>query len=153
MNTRLEEAVNKGVVLYFVADFELKRSRWYWLDENVINRSKTVQLSFHALTRQYRLSTGALHQSFPTLEEALKVISRLRSWQVLEAGEVKPDLVYLAGLRIRLDLSQMPKTFQVNALANRDWNLVSDWVRWSFTPESVNPSASSGAVSSAGESK
>ena len=152
-NTRLEEAVNKGVVLYFVADFELNRSRWYWFDENVIHRSKTVQMSFHALTRQYRLSTGALHQSFPTLEEALKVISRLRSWQVLEAGEVKPDLVYLAGLRIRLDLSQMPKTFQVNALANRDWNLVSDWVRWSFTPESVNPAASSGAASSAGESK
>lgn len=136
-NSRLEDAVNKGVVLYFATDFELNRSRWYWFDEHVVRRSRTVQLSYHALTRQYRLSTGALHQSFPTLDEALRVLSRLRNWQVLEAGEVKGDQVYLAGVRMRLDLTQMPKTFQVNALANKDWNLVSEWMRWNFTPDPV----------------
>lgn len=133
-NSRLEAAVNKGIVLYFAVDFELSRSRWYWLDEQVIRRSKTVQLSYHALTRQYRLSTGALHQGFASLEEALEMVSRLRNWQVIEKGEIKADQTYLAGLRMRLDLTQMPKTFQVSALSNRDWNLSSDWVRWPFTP-------------------
>lgn len=133
-NSRLEAAVNKGIVLYFAVDFELSRSRWYWLDEQVIRRSKTVQLSYHALTRQYRLSTGALHQGFASLEEALEMVSRLRHWQVIEKGEIKADQTYLAGLRMRLDLTQMPKTFQVSALSNRDWNLSSDWVRWPFTP-------------------
>jgi hypothetical protein len=132
-NTRLEEAVNKGVVLYFAAEFELSRRRWYWLDEQIVRRSKTFQLSYHALTRQYRLSTGALHQSYATLDEALRVMSHLRNWQVLDKGEVKADQVYLAGLRLRLDLTQMPKTFQVSALANRDWDLSSDWLRWSVT--------------------
>jgi len=37
-------------------------------------------------------------------------------------------------LRMHLDLTQMPKTFQVSALANKDWNLGSEWVRWGFTP-------------------
>lgn len=60
-NARLEEAVNKGVVLYFATDFELTRSRWYWFDESVIRRNRSLQLSYHALTRQYRLSTGTLH--------------------------------------------------------------------------------------------
>lgn len=143
-NARLEEAVNKGVVLYFATDFELTRSRWYWFDESVIRRNRSLQLSYHALTRQYRLSTGTLHQSFPSLDEALRVISRVRSWQVLDADEVKVDQVYLAGVRMRLDLTQMPKTFQVNALANKDWNLSSDWFRWSFTPEAA---LSSGATS------
>ena len=142
-NARLEEAVNKGVVLYFATDFELTRSRWYWFDESVIRRNRSLQLSYHALTRQYRLSTGTLHQSFPSLDEALRVISRVRSWQVLDADEVKVDQVYLAGVRMRLDLTQMPKTFQVNALANKDWNLSSDWLRWSFTPEAA---LSSGAT-------
>ena len=77
------------------------------------------------------------------LDEALRVISRVRSWQVLDADEVKVDQVYLAGVRMRLDLTQMPKTFQVNALANKDWNLSSDWLRWSFTPEAA---LSSGAT-------
>ena len=140
-NSRLEEAVNKGVVLYFAIDFELTRSRWYWFDEQVIRRNKTFQLSYHALTRQYRLSTGALHQSFSTLDEALHVISRVRNWQVLGNGEVKAEGIYQAGLRMRLDLTQMPKTFQVSALANKDWNLSSDWLRWSFTPDAVLQSA------------
>jgi hypothetical protein len=133
-NTRLEEAVGKGVVLYFVTEFELTRPRWYWLDEKVAHRSQTFRLSYHALTRQYRLSTGALHQSFETLDETLRMLSRLRNWSVLEKSAVKADETYLAGLRLRLDLTQMPKTFQVTAIANRDWNLASEWVRWSFVP-------------------
>lgn len=134
LNARLDEAITKGITLYFVVDFELDRSRWYWLDEQVISRSQTFQLSYHALTRQYRLSRGALHQSFPTLDDAQRILSRLRNWQVLEKGSLKYDQIYLAAVRMRLDLSQMPKTFQVNALANRDWNLSSDWARWNFTP-------------------
>jgi hypothetical protein len=133
-NSRLEEAVGKGVVLYFVTEFELTRPRWYWLDEKVVSRSQTFRLSYHALTRQYRLSTGALHQSFETLGETLRMLSRLRNWSVLEKSAVKVDDTYLAGLRLRLDLTQMPKTFQVTAIANRDWDLASDWMRWTFVP-------------------
>ena len=132
-NSRLEDVVNRGVVLYFAVDFELLRDRWYWFDEQVVKRTRTVELYYHALTRQYRLSTGALHQNFTTLDQALHVLSRLRSWPVLEKGEVKAGQTYMAGLRLRLDLSQMPKTFQVSALANRDWNLASDWLRWEYT--------------------
>lgn len=141
-NSRLEEAVNKGVVLYFAVDFELTRSRWYWFDEQIIHRNKTFRLSYHALTRQYRLSTGALHQSYTSLDEALRIMSRLRNWQVLETGEIKADQTYLASLRMRLDLTQMPKTFQVSALSNKDWNLESEWARWPFVNAEAAPVSS-----------
>ena len=144
-NSRLEEAVNRGVVLYFAVDFELTRSRWYWFDEQVIRRTRTFQLSYHALTRQYRLSTGALHQSYNSLDEVLRVVSRLRNWQVLEKGEIRNEQAYLAGLRMRLDLTQMPKTFQVSALSNKDWDLSSEWARWMFTPTEL-PLPASGAA-------
>lgn len=134
-NPRLEEAVAKGVILYFVTDFELTRARWYWLDEKIASRTQTFRLSYHALTRQYRLSTGALHQSFESLDEALRMLGRLRNWNVLEKAVLKSEDTYLASLRFRLDLSQMPKTFQVTALSNRDWNLASEWARWSFVPQ------------------
>lgn len=133
-NARLEEAVARGVVLYFVVEFELSRPRWYWLDEQVLSRNQTWRLSYHALTRQYRLSSGALHQSFSSLDEALSILSRLRNWHVADKAALRADETYLASLRLRLDLSQMPKTFQVSALANKDWNLASDWARWSFSP-------------------
>lgn len=144
LNARLEEAVARGVGLYFVIDFELSRSRWYWLDEQVASRSQSILLSYHALTRQYRLSSGALHQSFPSLDDALRILSRLRNWLVFEKNAVNPEQTYLAEVRMRLDLSQMPKTFQVNALANRDWNLSSDWARWTFTPSDSLQSGGTG---------
>lgn len=149
-NRRLEEAVNKGVVLYFAAEFELTKSRWYWFDEQVLRRSKTFQLYYHALTRQYRVSTGGLHQSFQTLEEALRVMSRLRNWVVIEKGDVRVGQTGMAGLRLRLDLTQMPKTFQVSALSNKDWSLESDWVRWPFANTEAAP-VSEPDVQAAGE--
>jgi len=145
LNPRLEEAVSRGVVLYFAADFELTRSRWYWFDEKVVRRSRTFQLSYHALTRQYRLSSGALHQSFASLNEALRVLSRVRHWQVIEKDEIQADSTYLASVRLRLDPSQMPKTFQVSALSNRDWSQSSEWLLWNFSPSDTGtPAAGDG---------
>lgn len=131
LNPRLEDAINKGVALYFEVEFELTRKRWYWFDDS-INRQLMLRLSYHALTRQYRISSGALYQSFSSLPEALRVLSRVRSWQVLERGETIAGADYQAALRMRLDVTQLPKPFQVNALTSREWNLASDWRRWPF---------------------
>lgn len=137
LNERLEEAVTRGVVLYFVTEFEMTRPRWYWLDEKVVSRSQTQRLSYHALTRQYRLSRGGLHQSFDTLSEALRVLSRLRNWLVIDGrGEkagVQAGDTYMAALRMRLDINQLPRPFQISALGNRDWSLASDWKVWQAT--------------------
>jgi hypothetical protein len=130
LNARLEDAINKGVALYFEVEFELTRKRWYWFDEHPVSRQLTLRLSYHALTRQYRVSRGALHQSFSSLSDALRVLSRVRSWQVLERAEVGAGTDYQAALRMRLDITQLPKPFQVNALTSRDWNLASEWRRW-----------------------
>jgi len=137
LNERLEEAVTKGVVLYFVADFEMTRPRWYWLDEILVSRSQTYRLSYHALTRQYRLSTGGLHQSFDSLSDALRVLSRLRNWLVIDKGAEKAGVrasdTYTAALRMRLDINQLPRPFQISALGNKDWSLASDWKVWQAT--------------------
>ena len=134
-NQRLEEAVNKGVVLHFVADFELLKPRWYWLDDKVLTRSQTYRLSYHALTRQYRLSTGGLHQSYASLSDALVMLSRLRNWGVIEKTDkgFKPGDTYQAALRIRLDINQLPRPFQLSAIGNKDWSLASDWKNWQVT--------------------
>jgi len=143
LSPRLEEAVTRGVVLYFVADFELARPRWYWLDEKMASRSQTYRLSYHALTRQYRLSTGGLHQSFQTLSEAMQVLSRLRNWTVVDKNEksVRAGEAYEASLRMRLDVTQLPRPFQITALGNKDWSLGSDWKNWSLTLPSAAPPA------------
>lgn len=138
----LEDAVNHGVTLHFLVEFELLRPRWYWFDERSARRSQTWRLSYHALTRQYRLTSGALHQNFASLADAVSVLSRVRRWQVLERKEVSVGENYQATVRLRLDLSQMAKPFQINALANRDWDLASPPAAFAFSPSPLPPADS-----------
>lgn len=123
----LEDAVNRGIALYFVVDFEVYRERWYWFDRQVAQRSLTYRLTYSALTRQYRLSRGALALPFDSLGEALATLKRVRGWKVLDRGTLKADEDYRAQVRMRLDTGQLPRPFQINALTNRDWTLASDW--------------------------
>lgn len=134
LNGTLEQALNKGVALYFLVEFELIRPRWYWFDEKVAQTELQLKLSYNALTRQYRLSAGALYQNFDSLDEAVQVLSRQRNRQVFDKTAMKKDSSYTAALRMRLDVSQLPKPFQVDAIASRDWNIGSDWYRWTVTP-------------------
>ncbi len=134
LNPTLEEALNKGVPLYFLFEFEVIRPRWYWLNEKVFNTQQQYRLAYNALTRQYRLGLGSLFQNFGSLSEALDFLSRVRRRQVLEPGTLSRGGSYTAGVRLRLDVSQLPKPFQLNALASRDWNFGSEWHRWNVTP-------------------
>lgn len=136
---RLAEAVENGVPLYFELDFELSRSRWYWFDEKSVAKRMQVRLSYHALSRQYRLSTGLLQQSFGTLEEALDVLRQLRNWLVVDRSVSLADATYEAAVRMRLDTTLLPKPFQLSALTNREWNLESAWKRFSFRPPQQPP--------------
>lgn len=130
----LEDALNKGVPLYFLLDFELIRPRWYWFNEKVAETQQQYRLSYNALTRQYRIGVGTLYQNFRTLADALEVMSRVRRREQLEPGTLKKDTAYTAALRLRLDTSQLPKPFQINALGSREWTVNSDWFRWTVTP-------------------
>ena len=136
---RLAEAVQNGVPLYFELEFELSRPRWYWFDQQTVAKRMQVRLSYHALSRQYRLSTGWLQQSFGNLEEALDVLRRLRNWLVVDRTVTLADATYEAAVRMRLDTTLLPKPFQLSALTNREWNLESQWKRFSFRPPQQPP--------------
>jgi hypothetical protein len=137
LSQTLEEALLRGLPLYFVLDFELTHPRWWSLgvlDRTLAEFHQQHRVSYNALTRQYRVSFGSLHQNFATLQEALAVISRVRRRPVFGRDQVDEDDVYTASVRLRLDTSQLPKPLQINALGSRDWNVSSDWYRWTFRP-------------------
>jgi len=131
---RLAEMVANGVPLYFVVEFELTRPRWWWFDDKAAAKRMQLRLSYHALSRQYRLSTGLLQQQFATLEEALHVLRRVRNWPVVDRAVPLLDANYEAALRMRLDITLLPKPFQLSALTSRELNLESGWKRFLFRP-------------------
>ncbi|KKB64775.1 signal peptide protein [Robbsia andropogonis] len=135
LNNSLTDAVSKGIPLYFRTEFTLTRPRWYWFDDQAVTASQTVRLSFQPLTREYRVSTtgDSLYLSLPTLEQALAVIKHVVAWKVIDKHDVAPGEHYVAAVRMELDISQMPKPFQIDAVNNSDWTLSSDWSRFDFS--------------------
>lgn len=130
----LEEALNRGVALYFVVEFELSKPRWYWFDEKPVQLSQTYKITYTPLLRQYRLSAGSAYQNFTRFEEVVGALSRVRGWPVADSGALRKQGEYQAAIRMRLDTTQLPKPFQLNAVASSDWNLTSDWYRWTVNP-------------------
>lgn len=132
----VQQALSRGIPLYFSAEFAVTRARWYWLDEEVFRSEQVTKLSYNVLTRQYRISRGALFQNFATLESALNIMSR-QSSTVMPQEVLQKDGNYIAAVRLRLDTAQLPRLLQVNALTGKDWTLDSDWYRWVVRPAAL----------------
>jgi len=133
LGARLEEAVGRGVPLNFRLEFTLARKRKYWVDEHIAGRVLHYRLTYHALTRQYRLSIDSLHQNFETLDEALVSLGRVARLHVVDKGQLLAGETYLAAVRLSMDHEQLPKPLQVDALADRDWRVEAKVYRWEFS--------------------
>lgn len=134
LGPRLEDAVARGVPLFFRLEFVLERPRKYWVAEHVVTRVTEYRLSYSSLTRQYRLSSGALHQNFASLPEALRLLGRVGSLVVAERGALQAGETYHAAVRLSLDRNQLPKPFQVDAITDREWQVEAKTRRWSVVP-------------------
>jgi len=130
----LEEALSKGVPLYFLVEFELIEPRWYWFNDEIASSRHEFRLSFNALTRQYRVGVGTLYENFTTLREAMGVLRNVRVGEIAGTESLTKGTSYIAAVRMRLDGSQLPRPFQVSAVGSREWSVGSDWFRWTVTP-------------------
>ena len=134
LNSTLEEALQRGIPLYFLLEVEIQRPRWYWFDEKVLQHSTQYRVSYQPLTRQYRVASGLLSQTFDSLQEVERLIGRVTARPIAQAGDLEKGSRYDVVVRLRLDQNQLPKPFQVNALASREWQLASESRRIPFTP-------------------
>ncbi|WP_445332732.1 DUF4390 domain-containing protein [Thauera sp. ZXT1-4] len=134
LNPRLLDAVSRGISLYFTTELVIERPRWYWLNKAVVDRSLDYRLYYHAITRSYRLSVGSIHQSYDDLESAVRTMTRIRNWHVADFDVLEAGVSHEVAIRFRLDTSQLPKPFQVTAIGSSDWNVGTEWLRWTFLP-------------------
>ena len=149
----LVDALKRGTPLYFIAELEVFKTRWYWFDKRMFDQVRMVRVSYHAITQQFRVALGGLHQSaHGALDDALAAATMLRGWMLATDGDKRllalaSDLRaspgdYEVRLRVKLDGSQLPKPLQIHALTNRDWNLSSYWVRprlLFYSPSGTSP--------------
>lgn len=132
LNERLRDAVDRGVALHFLTEVVISQPRWYWLDQIVVERVLEYRLSYHAITRSYRLSVGGLHQSFDSIDQAVAAMTRARNRRIIEADQLADGESYSVAVRFRLDPARLPRPFRVTELGSEDWRVDTGWFSWTF---------------------
>ncbi len=129
----LEEALLRGIPLYFTTELEITRPRWYWFNEKPIDSSRTIRIAYNVLTRQYTVTyIGNIQEHTNSFEEALNLVKHPPHWIFAENGKLKEGETYDVAVRIQLDMSYLPKPFQINVINNSNWRFSSAWKHFSF---------------------
>lgn len=134
LNKAQEEALKKGIPLYFVTEAELRRVRSWWFNEDLAAVSRIGRLNYSPLTRRYQVEVAEGFKAYDTLPEALAGLGRIENWIVATRKNLKPGNAYLAAVRMRLDLGLLSKPLQINALATGKWEVEGNWHEWEVTP-------------------
>ena len=129
----VEDALMKGIPMFFVAEADVYQSRWYWVDKRVASATRTIRLAFQPLTRRWRVNIvsglinnsaglrATLNQNYDTLAEAMSAVQRLSRWRIADNAEIEVDVPHRLELSFNLDLSQLPRPFQIGVVGQRDW--------------------------------
>lgn len=132
LNPTLEDALAKGINLYFLLELEVSRPRNWWFDESIADPVRKMRIYYHLLLRRYVVESGYTTRTATTLDEALAMLGSVEDWQVLERGMLKTGQRYDAHLRLRLDTAQLPKPLSIGAVSGGKWELLTPWHGWSF---------------------
>ena len=130
----LEDALLKGVPLYFVTEAELTQERWYFYDKRIALAERHVRIMYQPLTRRWRVSVSpqafsgsglgvSLGQSYGSADEAMQILKRLTQWRIANTADLNADAKQALSIRFKLDLAQLPRPLQMGALTQSDWNI------------------------------
>ncbi len=129
-----EEALYKGISMHFVAEAVVVRERWYWSDKEVAQAVRYLRLSYQPLTRRWRVNQSttpfgaaglgvSLGQSYDELRDAIGAMQRIARWRIAEPGVLEAGTPYVVHYQFRLDMSQLPRPFQIGAMGRSGWSL------------------------------
>lgn len=130
----VEDVLEKGIAIYFVAEAEVYRERWYWTDLKVAHATRHMRLAYQPLSRRWRLNMSptpitnagfgvSLNQNFDTLEDALDSIRRVGRLRLGDVSDFGDDATPLLSFHFRLDTSQLPRPFQIGVVGQAEWNI------------------------------
>lgn len=131
----VQAALRSGIPIYFVARATVLRQRWYWSDQTLATTARYMRVSYHPLTRRWRLNvssqpisntnqgTGLASRSFDTLEQTLAAIGHIAGWQVAAANDLAEEGRQILEFVFRLDAKRLPAALRVGAAGDADWHL------------------------------
>ena len=138
LNTKVEEALAKGIPLEVNIDVQLQRERRFLWNRKIASWTLHRRIQYHALSGQYLVSTAEPEpesgESLLTLQEALKQLGALNGVTLKLDGPVTPDAAYAVDVRVSLDIESLPTPLRPVAYTSFTWHLNSGWSTWKVAP-------------------
>ena len=132
----VEDALLKGIPVYFAVEADVLRERWYWTDKKLASAARNMRLAYQPLTGQWRLNvaTGAApagelvaanapSQTFLTLAEAMATVKQFARWRIAGLSDNDPSSKFRVDFRFWLDTNQLPRPFQIGVMAQSEWTI------------------------------
>ena len=151
----VEDALLKGVAVFFVLEADVFRDRWYWIDKKVAGAQRQMRLSYQPLTKRWRLGVAFsaspnvslsavesavppvyLNQHFDNLSDALVSMKRISGWKVADLQELEPNAKHRLEFKFKLDVNQLPRPLQLGVLGQGDWSLSTSQIL-KFVPDQL----------------
>ena len=134
LSNTVQEALLKGIPVYFVVDTKVYRDRWYWSDKLVAAAQRHIRISYQPLTRRWRMQVASqpivqnglgvsLMQTYDSLEEVMVNLRRLNRWKFADAAQIETGAGHRLEFAFYLDLSQLPRPLQMGAAGQSEWEL------------------------------
>jgi hypothetical protein len=130
----VEDALLKGIPIYFVAEVDVLRERWYWTNRKLTTVQRHMRLAYQPLTRRWRLNVGsgeisalaqglALNQNFENVQDAMAAVRRIVHWRIADTADIEGGVKHIIDFRFRLDVAQLPRPLQIGTLGQSDWQI------------------------------
>jgi hypothetical protein len=132
LNEHLQDAAERGLALHFTADIVIRRDRWWWFNETVVDTSRTWRVAYNVLTRQWRVATDTLSWPVASLNEAMNMVRHIRNWALIDVDDLEREVAYRGQLRLRLDTSHLSRPVQLSGNHGSAWSLETQWADFSF---------------------
>ena len=128
--SEIEKAILKGFTFSFLIEFQLLSPKKYWFDDEVVTTTQQVNLSYHALTRQYIVSRNDQQRAYAKLDEAVEDLSIIQDMKVFQEADVERGERYRAVLLMRLDQKKLPKALRIEGMTSSEWKISSQRFEW-----------------------
>jgi hypothetical protein len=130
----VEDTLRRGVPVFFVAEAEVLRDRWYWSDQVVAASARYLRLAYQPLVRRWRLHVSPtpigngglgvnLAQNYEELSDAMAAVQRFARWRIADLAQLDAQGRYTVDFGFRLDVSQLPRPFQIGIAGRADWSM------------------------------
>ena len=127
---KMEEAIQSGIPTTFTFYINVHQKRSWWKDRKLAALELRHTVQYHPIQKIYQIRLGEDHsaQAASSLEEAKKLMSRVKEFNVRSSLAMEPGVPAYFRIKAGLDPVRLPLHLEYLFFFVSLWNFETEWV-------------------------